>query len=168
MFLIISAAILSLSPALAETLHGHVTVTDADTVRFATGERIRLYGIDAPETHQQCEANNVCYECGKSATQFVQSLIGDHDVRCELTGDRTYGRSVATCFIGEKDIALAILYQGWAVTYRRYLRGNFLEKTYLAAESAAKSKQLGLFRGDFVEPRKWRRRARTLMCERAS
>src|SRR5215470_15977201 len=42
-----------LHPRCAETLTGPATVVDADTI-VVGGERIRLQGIDAPETDQIC------------------------------------------------------------------------------------------------------------------
>ncbi len=48
--------LLTLSPAVAlasEVITGPARVVDGDTLEIA-GERIRLHGIDAPETNQTC------------------------------------------------------------------------------------------------------------------
>ena len=42
--------------------------------------------------------------------------------------------------------------QGWAVAYRRY------STDYVSQENEAKSERLGIWRGEFVMPWKWRRR----------
>ena len=41
--------------------------------------------------------------------------------------------------------------QGWAVAYRKY------STDYVSQETAAKAARRGLWRGDFVEPSRWRR-----------
>jgi hypothetical protein len=42
-------------------------------------------------------------------------------IRCGRTGSMTYGHAVVVCFAGRVDIGKAMLEQGWAVVYRRYL-----------------------------------------------
>ena len=41
--------------------------------------------------------------------------------------------------------------QGWAVAYRKY------STDYVSHETAAKAARRGVWRGDFVEPSRWRR-----------
>ena len=59
--------VLTVSPALAADLIGRATVTDGDTLTVAQ-QRIRLWGIDAPESAQQCTARNgQAWPCGRRA-----------------------------------------------------------------------------------------------------
>eukprot|EP00959_Pyramimonas_sp_CCMP1952_P001539 31623-Pyramimonas_sp.AAC.1 len=52
-------------PALAEVLSGSPRTVDGDTLEVA-GTRIRLYGIDAPESLQMCKTKSgKDYSCGK-------------------------------------------------------------------------------------------------------
>ena len=55
-----------LPAAHAETLIGDVRVVDGDTLAFeGLGVKVRLDGIDAPESKQTCEgADGNRYECG--------------------------------------------------------------------------------------------------------
>ena len=65
---ILAAAIgfLAASAAAAE-MTGPVRVIDGDTLDLA-GTRVRLWGIDAPETRQTCEGRDgQTYECGRES-----------------------------------------------------------------------------------------------------
>src|SRR3546814_16034921 len=47
----------------APTVEGRATVTDGDTVKIGR-HRIRLHGIDAPESQQYCTLGSRQYACG--------------------------------------------------------------------------------------------------------
>ena len=49
-------------------LFGAVTVTDGDTLRLGA-ERVRLHGIDAPESKQTCRAGGETWRCGAAVTR---------------------------------------------------------------------------------------------------
>ena len=56
--------IFSFAPNLAsKTITGNAKVVDGDTIHIGLN-KIRLHGIDAPETNQTCEKNNVAWSCG--------------------------------------------------------------------------------------------------------
>jgi endonuclease YncB( thermonuclease family) len=150
----------------ADTISGRPTVTDGDTLRFQSGIRIRLFGIDTPEKPQRCEYNGSCYSCGTDATAFVRNLIKDREVSCTLTGDKTYERYVAICSVGNADIAEATIAAGWGFPYREFLKKHRKEAVYLAAEKQAIAKRLGVHRGSFISPDNWRRHKMRLECER--
>ena len=70
------------------------TVTDGDTLTVA-GQRIRLFGVDAPESKQICVAGDKRWRCGHSATQaLAKRIVGRPAVCSERDLDR-YGRIVA-------------------------------------------------------------------------
>ena len=50
---------------------GQIKVVDADTI-FFNNEKIRLYGIDAPETEQFCYIEKEAWPCGKEATEYLK------------------------------------------------------------------------------------------------
>jgi len=62
------------------------------------GERIRLFGIDAPESGQTClDAKGQSYRCGQKAALVLDARIGEGVVTCERKDTDRYGRVVALC-----------------------------------------------------------------------
>ena len=62
-------------PATTATLSGCAKVVDGDTLRVDDG-RVRLFGIDAPESDQSCERpDGSVWQCGRAATQALETMI---------------------------------------------------------------------------------------------
>ena len=74
-------AVLLAAPTLADVTVP-ARVIDGDTLDIA-GERIRLHGIDAPESEQTCVADGVTWPCGQSATAALRSGFA---TRASLSG----------------------------------------------------------------------------------
>jgi endonuclease YncB( thermonuclease family) len=73
---IITAAILGSSQ-----VAGQASVIDADTLEVQ-GERVRLVGIDAPESAQWCEdCLGERYPCGRNASFVLDDLLSGKRVR---------------------------------------------------------------------------------------
>ena len=51
-----------------------VKVIDGDSIEIKK-EKIRLFGIDAPEKNQICSKNSNSYNCGLTSTQFLKEII---------------------------------------------------------------------------------------------
>jgi endonuclease YncB( thermonuclease family) len=136
----------------ATTLTGTARVTDGDTIKIR-GTRIRLNGIDAPETDQVClDGNGAEYRCGIAARSALGELIAGRNVTC--TGDEIdrYHRRIMTCLVGDTDLNAAMVKSGWALAFRRY------STIYVPQEHAARRKQAGLWTGAFIAPWDWRHR----------
>ena len=128
-----------------------VIITDGDTIKF-NNKKIRLHGIDTPEIKQLCKnKNGQDYKCGVKAKLALITLISSNQVKCSVHGKDRYKRLIATCFIKNININEWLVKEGWALAYRRY------SKDYVDEELFAKNNKLGLWRGDFLEPWKWRR-----------
>lgn len=165
-FAILLVLVFAFPAAAADTITGRPTITDGDTFRFMSGIRIRLFGVDTPEKNQKCEFKGACYPCGLEATEFVRDFIGDGELSCELTGDKTYDRFVASCSVDGRDLGQALIAAGWGFPYRQFLKNSPLEAVYSAAEMQAKASGAGVYRGRFVAPADWRNRKMRLECER--
>lgn len=108
------------SPALAG-----VEIVDGDTLRI-DGERVRLWGFDAPEKQQSCRIEGREQPIGLQATEALRSLIARGGLRCEAKDRDRYGRTVADCFVGDQSIGDAMVYSGWAWALPRYSKDRFL------------------------------------------
>ncbi|WP_438278137.1 thermonuclease family protein [Nitrobacter sp.] len=65
------------------------------------GQRIRLSGLDAPESDQLCRGDDsLQYRCSAKAANELDRFIAGRPVSCEGVGRDQYGRTVAVCSIG--------------------------------------------------------------------
>jgi len=130
---------------------GTAVAKDGDDLIIA-GRDLRLFGIDAPELGQRCEADGSVYPCGEWARDALAGKIAGASVNCELRDyDARNVRPVVACRIGTDDLNAWLVDRGWAVAYRHY------SKAYVGNEEAAKGQRRGLWRGAFVMPWDWRR-----------
>ena len=95
-------------------------VADGDTVTVVTPNqtklRIRMLGIDAPETPKGTKFPGQPY--GKEAEAALKQLVGGKRVRVEIYGTDRYKRLLSTMFIDGRDINLAMIEVGLAEVYR--------------------------------------------------
>ena len=149
--LILSIIVLSFSDfVLAKTIIGKATVVDGDTIHIQSN-KIRLHGIDAPETKQTCKIDNEDWDCGKQSTIELKKLISNQKIECIINDIDRYNRYVAICTADEININQWMVRNGWAIAYRYY------SKDYILDEKYAQDNELGIWKGEFVEPYRFRR-----------
>ena len=110
-------------------------VIDGDTLDLG-GERIRLFGIDAPERGQSCGPR----ACGTTATEALADILSAGPVRCTPVSTDRYGRTVARCRAGRLDVNREMVRRGMAWAYRQY------SEDYVPAEKAAKKARVGIWK----------------------
>ena len=108
---------------------GPAKVIDGDTIKVG-GAKIRLHGIDAPESAQVCQANDQTYRCGAQATHALTKRIGGRSVSCEERDRDRYGRIVAVCKAGGEDLNAWLVSEGLALAYRRYSTDYVAQERY--------------------------------------
>jgi len=72
--LLVFLTVMSITTPLFADMVGIPRVIDGDTLDIS-GARIRLHGIDAPESRQYCQKNSQSYRCGQQATVALK-LVG--------------------------------------------------------------------------------------------
>ena len=132
---------------------GVASVIDGDTIDIH-GQRIRLHGIDAPESSQFCELNGKPWRCGQFSANALADHIGRRTVTCEPRTQDRYGRLVAACSVAGTSISAWMVLEGWAVAYRRY------SQDFIADEATARAAKRGIWRSTFIMPWEWRAQRR--------
>ena len=135
-------------------LVGKASVIDGDTLEVR-GQRIRLHGIDAPESGQVCQdETGRDYRCGQAAATALSDKIGRRKVSCVPNATDRYGRIIAVCVAGKENLNRWLVEEGWAIAYRRF------SSEWVPQEMGAQAAGRGLWAGRFVEPEAWRRGSR--------
>ncbi|MBP0440180.1 thermonuclease family protein [Tianweitania sediminis] len=135
------------------SLVGRASVIDGDTIEIA-GERIRINGIDAPESSQLCEDDQGrSYRCGAISARAIDQLLAEsRPVRCEFVERDQYGRFVGDCFRADGlGVAAAMVRAGMAMDWPRYSGGAYADE-----QSAAAVEKAGIWQGEFQPPWEWR------------
>jgi endonuclease YncB( thermonuclease family) len=130
---------------------GRARVVDGDTLDVGS-QRVRLYGIDAPEMGQSCTtATGQAWACGHEAKTYLEKLVKDQWVTCKRRDTDVYGRMIATCKAAGVELGLYMVRAGLAVAYTRYT------DRYRQDETMAVNAKRGMWAGKFQPPESWRR-----------
>lgn len=133
---------------------GQVHVVDGDTLDVG-GTRVRLHGIDAPEVKQMCGGKGApTWACGAWVSQEARNRYEGRLARCETLDTDRYGRVVARCEVGGRDIGREMVRDGLAFAYRRYSMAYDLD------EKRAAVRELGLHGTGVQAPAAFRADAR--------
>lgn len=126
-------------------ISGTAAVIDGDTLEI-DHQRIRLEGIDAPETAQTCGRRWFGrWACGTGAAKTLARLVAGHPITCRSKGGDKYGRMLGVCYVGETDINAEMVRTGFAWAFVKY------SDTYVAEEAKAREAKAGIWQGE-AEP----------------
>ena len=128
-----------------EIILGKAKIVDGDTIHIKNN-KIRLYGIDAPEKNQICIKNNLEWSCGIKATLAINNIINNKEVMCKILDIDQYKRYIAECFVNNININKQMIREGWALAYR------FYSKKYVKDEIYAKKNMNGIWKSKFQNP----------------
>lgn len=135
------------------TIEGMVrAVYDGDTVLLTTREesrlKVRLYGIDAPETRKPDRPGQPYGDISKRTLMY--KIMGRR-VTAEIVDIDQYKRAVAVIRYEGRDINREMVAEGMAWAYRQYLQGPY-ESEYINSETRARSRRAGVWRESNPQP----------------
>jgi micrococcal nuclease len=133
-----------LAPTFANDLLRVKRVIDGDTLLLANGERVRLIGVDTPETkHPQKPVQRF----GKEAYLFTKRMVEGKEVRLEFDWQKRdkYGRLLAYVYLSDGIFLNAeIIKQGYGFAYTRF-PFKYLEE-FRQYEREARENKRGLWK----------------------
>jgi endonuclease YncB( thermonuclease family) len=115
--------------------------TDAATFKVQ-GRTIRIAGVTVPTRDEVCRgAEGGEWPCGRTALHSLRMFLRGRAIECFYPHADTAVEITAPCRVGETDLGLWLLDQGWAKP------GQYATDEYKAASAAAHCKERGLWRG---------------------
>ncbi len=114
---------LALTTAIALTLS--CSVTDGDTIR-CDDERIRITGIDAPET-RACRRGRQCVPGdGQASTRAMEAAVDGKPLSIVRLGRDRYGRTLGVVYADGENVACRQLAAGQAYYMERWDDGGIV------------------------------------------
>ena len=135
-------------------------ISDGDTVQAITPEgtklKVRLYGIDAPETPKGKIPGE---PFGKDSRNYLASLVSQKSVRIEIRNIDRYRRMVAIVWLAERNVNQEMIAAGMAEAYGEYLKQPY-RTPFIQAEQEAKAQGKGIWSqgSRYERPSQFRRR----------
>lgn len=91
-----------------------IVAVDGDTI-YLGEEKIRIVGLDAPETYQaRCDSER---QRGHAATAYLRRLLASGTITIRRQGRDRYRRTLARVYIDGRDVAGLMIRAGHAVRY---------------------------------------------------
>lgn len=119
-------------------------IVDGDTLLLQSGHRLRLQGVNTPETkHPQLGEQ----PGGKQATTFTTQWIGTQPVQLLFDREKKdhYGRYLVYVVRGEQCLNTELIRAGWSVAQLRLPISASWKKEFTQAEAEAQKNKAGLW-----------------------
>jgi micrococcal nuclease len=119
--------------------HSVARVIDGDTLLLTNGLRVRLIGVDTPETKHPDEPVD---PLGVEATEFVRKQIGSSSVRLEFDRQRLdrYDRLLAYVWLPDGKLLNAeVIRAGYSAAVTGYPYRQDRKRDFLEAEAQARA-----------------------------
>jgi endonuclease YncB( thermonuclease family) len=147
-----------------DQIAGQATVVDSTSFDIRSN-RIRLWGIDAPERGASCYRNGRRWKPADDAAAALRRCVAGKTVTCRVWSvKREWFRMVHTseCWTDDgQDVGQCVVRGGWASDYACYSGGYYRD-----LETEAKNKSLGLWSCDNGPgTRRWGRKGPSVPCE---
>lgn len=153
--------------AFIRTVSGTVTkVSDGDSIQITTSEqtqlKVRLYGIDAPETpkvnHRTGQVNKPGQPYGEESWKALRNKVMGKQVKLDILDIDKYRRMVGMVWLNDRNINLEMIREGHAEAFIEYLKPPYRTQ-FLEIEKEARTSKRGVWSiPDYERPRGFRKR----------
>jgi micrococcal nuclease len=132
--------------SLAEGDYQVQRVVDGDTLVLANGARVRLLGVDTPET---VKPNTPVQPWGSEASAFAKAFVAGGTVRLTFDSERTdkYDRFLAYVWVGDRMLNEELLRAGLGKALLQYPYSSAMKRRFRQAEAEAKQARRGMWSG---------------------
>ena len=129
---------------LAEKTYSVRRVVDGDTLLLTNRARVRLIGVDTPES---VKPDHPIEPFGPEASEFTRKFIGDKPVQLRLDHERIdqHGRWLAYVYVDGKMLNEALLRAGLARAHTEYHYAESMKRLFRAAEAEARKHHRGIW-----------------------
>lgn len=121
-------------------------VVDGDTLLLDNRDRVRLLGVDTPET---VAPNRPVEPFGHAASEFTRRMVEGRRVHLVFDKERKdrYGRYLAYVYLAGEDTMLneELIRAGLSKAQLQYPYSNLMKRRFSAAEAEAKAARRGLW-----------------------
>lgn len=119
-------------------------VVDGDTLLLTGGQRIRLIGVDTPESVKPDAPEE---PFGREASDFTTAVAENREVRLEFDRERVdqYGRTLAYVYVGDLFLNEELVRQGFSRAETRFPFRADIKRRLLAAEEEARQAGRGIW-----------------------
>jgi micrococcal nuclease len=120
-------------------------VVDGDTLVLSGGDRVRLIGVDTPETKHPGKPPE---PFGQEAYEFTRNMVEGRQVQLRFdpreSKDR-YGRTLAYVYVDGEFINEALVRAGLARALTHYPFSPEMKELFRSAEASARAERLGIW-----------------------
>jgi micrococcal nuclease len=114
-------------------------VVDGDTLLMDDGTRVRLIGVDTPETKKE---DTPVQPWGPEASAFAEELIGDGEVRLTYDAERAY------VWVDGRLLNEELIRAGLGRAVLQYPFSSEMKRRFRLAQEEARRQRLGIWSGN--------------------
>jgi len=132
-----------------DIIKGKAKVVNSDYIKIDK-QTIILFGVEAMERPQKCYINNELWPCWESGVRKLEEIVDLGETICFVKGKAKMNRVFAICETQNIELNKELIRSGLALA--RIKQSDL----YIDDQRYAKENNLGIWRGKFIEPWKWR------------